>query len=431
VVADKVLPAESRGQRPAVAYTLPDGTALAATFQPNIDSMSVPTVDAIFVGAAGQGFDKWPAAEVRKVREFPIRKYRKGQGKAGIDAGGGAETKPPAGTQTFAAFTPLAPKVDPLPEAEIDILFQKIGKGEKIELIKLYQAVEGPQAALRADAARELGKYGDKSSVPYLIDALSDESTHVGADYPEPGMDSTRYWANDSLKKLTGKDFGFVWDDPIEKRNRAITKWREWFSRQKMADFHAQGKGMDLAGAAKTFPAIKAVVDWHQQVGPKEIRMSWYDVSANIAKKCDADMAGRKVHLVMSDYEHAEQSDNTRELTDDQAANIQDLADHLPAQADQAELQNLLLVSVQDAGHVKVQLYDRLKLPAEIFRLYRLTGAYLHTDPIRLGKEATPVIRTTPSASKPAEPPRGETLLAYIKRLGGKVTVDEKSQANR
>ncbi|MEI6149930.1 MAG: HEAT repeat domain-containing protein [bacterium] len=132
----------------------------------------------------------------------------------------------------FAGFTPLAPKVVPLPDAEVGVIFGKIGKGEKIELAKLYQALNGPQTALRADAARELGKYGDKASVPYLIDALSDESTHVGGDYPEAGMATTRYWANDSMKKLTAKDFGFVWNDPIEKRNQAIAKWREWFQKE-------------------------------------------------------------------------------------------------------------------------------------------------------------------------------------------------------
>jgi hypothetical protein len=129
----------------------------------------------------------------------------------------------------FADFTPLAPKAAPLPDDEVGVLFNKISKTEKIELVKLYQALNGPQTTLRADAASKLGKCGDRSSVPYLIDALSDESMHVGARYLEAGLATTRYRANDSLKKLTGKDFGFVWNDPLEKRNQAITKWREWF----------------------------------------------------------------------------------------------------------------------------------------------------------------------------------------------------------
>jgi len=129
----------------------------------------------------------------------------------------------------FADFSPLAPKVDPLPEAEVGVLFDKMHKGEKIELPKLYQALKGPQTTLRAYAARDLGKYGDQTSIPYLIDALSDESMHVGAKYIKSGMNTTRYWANDSLTILSGEDCGFAWDDPTEKRNAAISRWRDWF----------------------------------------------------------------------------------------------------------------------------------------------------------------------------------------------------------
>ena len=133
----------------------------------------------------------------------------------------------------FADFAPLAAKVDPLPDAQVGILFDKINKGERIPLPTLYQALIGPQFTLRAYAARELGKYGDETSVPYLIDALSDESMHDGANYIKPGMNTTRYWANESLEALTSEDFGFVWDDPIEKRNEAISRWRDWYLKKK------------------------------------------------------------------------------------------------------------------------------------------------------------------------------------------------------
>jgi len=52
---------------------------------------------------------------------------------------------------------------------------------------------------------------------------------HVGANYPEAGMATTRYWANESLKKLTEQDFGFIWNDPKEKRNQAIQQWINWY----------------------------------------------------------------------------------------------------------------------------------------------------------------------------------------------------------
>jgi hypothetical protein len=132
----------------------------------------------------------------------------------------------------FAGRVQLAPKVDPLPESEVGVLFEKLQKHETIDLEKLYQALIGPQMTLRAYAARELGKYGDESSIPYLIDALSDESMHVGAKYIDAGMSTTRYWANDSLKAITGQDFKFVWKDPLEQREKAIDAWREWFQKK-------------------------------------------------------------------------------------------------------------------------------------------------------------------------------------------------------
>ncbi len=120
-------------------------------------------------------------------------------------------------------------QVSSLPQERIGEMFKSIGANEKIDLDLVYQALNGPQTALRADAARYLGTHGNKQSIPYLIAALSDESTHVGGAYLDAGMATTRYWANDSLKKLTGKDFGFVWNDPIEKRNAAIRRWKLWY----------------------------------------------------------------------------------------------------------------------------------------------------------------------------------------------------------
>ena len=93
----------------------------------------------------------------------------------------------------------------------------------------MHQALNGPQTTLRAYAARALGKQGNETSIPYLIDALSDDSFHVGANYIDPGMATTRYWANESLKKLTEEDFGFIWNEPREKRIQAIVRWQNWY----------------------------------------------------------------------------------------------------------------------------------------------------------------------------------------------------------
>lgn len=129
----------------------------------------------------------------------------------------------------LAEMTPLAPPIDSLPDEQIGVLFEKIGKNEKIDIDLLHRALKGSQTTLRAYAARRLGEQGNETSIPYLIDALSDESMHVGAKYPEAGMATTRYWANESLKKITGEDFGFVWNNPNDKTMEAIIRWREWY----------------------------------------------------------------------------------------------------------------------------------------------------------------------------------------------------------
>jgi hypothetical protein len=123
----------------------------------------------------------------------------------------------------------LAPRTEPLKEELVGVLFQRIDKKEKIEFELLCRALVGPQVTLRAYAATLLGDSGDKRAIPFLIDALSDESVHKGANYVDGGDATTRHRANKALKKLTGQDFGFVWSEPQEKRQQAILKWIEWY----------------------------------------------------------------------------------------------------------------------------------------------------------------------------------------------------------
>lgn len=129
----------------------------------------------------------------------------------------------------LAFLDPIARFIEPLPDEKIDIIFQKIEKKEKVSLEILHQSLKSSQLTLRAYVARELGNYGNETSIPYLIDALFDDSVHVGALYIDPGMATTRYWANESLKKLTGKDFSFVWNDPKGKRVDAVSRWQNWY----------------------------------------------------------------------------------------------------------------------------------------------------------------------------------------------------------
>jgi len=135
-------------------------------------------------------------------------------------------------TVTFTCFADrLAPKTEPLDEELIPVLFERIDKRETIQFELLCRALIGSQTTLRAHAATLLGDSGDRRAIPFLIDALSDESVHEGATYVDPGDSTTRHRANKSLKKLTGQDFGFVWSDPKEKREKTILKWVEWYRR--------------------------------------------------------------------------------------------------------------------------------------------------------------------------------------------------------
>lgn len=123
----------------------------------------------------------------------------------------------------------LAPTIEPLEQERVPALFERIDRNEKIDVDLLCQALIGPQTTLRAYAATLLGDSGDRRAIPFLIDALSDESVHVGATYLDPGDATTRHRAHKALKKLTGQDFDFVWSDPEDQRSEAIRKWIAWF----------------------------------------------------------------------------------------------------------------------------------------------------------------------------------------------------------
>jgi HEAT repeat protein len=121
-----------------------------------------------------------------------------------------------------------AQQTKPLSQEEIGRVLESVSQGKKVDRDTLHRALISDQTYLRASAARLLGEVGDTTSVPHLIDALSDQSVHVGANYPDASMATTRYWANESLKKLTKQDFGFAWGAPDVERQAAIKRWREW-----------------------------------------------------------------------------------------------------------------------------------------------------------------------------------------------------------
>ncbi len=129
----------------------------------------------------------------------------------------------------LAAGKRIAPDIEPLQHSEVITMIERINNHDEIELHKVYQSLVGPQIYLRALAATYLGEQGNHYSIPYLIDALQDCSVHVGVIYTDAAMVSTCYRANVSLEKLTGIDFGFIWDAKKGEREAIILKWQQWY----------------------------------------------------------------------------------------------------------------------------------------------------------------------------------------------------------
>jgi hypothetical protein len=44
---------------------------------------------------------------------------------------------------------------------------------------------------------------------------------------------AVRFYAAESLQRLSGQDFGYRYYDPVETRKPAVEKWRQWLSEQK------------------------------------------------------------------------------------------------------------------------------------------------------------------------------------------------------
>ena len=78
------------------------------------------------------------------------------------------------------------------------------------------QRLQHENPGVRVDAAIEAGNSGDKRTVPFLIDRLTDQDSTV------------RMISATALRKITGRDFGFVpWASP-QQQEEAVKKWRAW-----------------------------------------------------------------------------------------------------------------------------------------------------------------------------------------------------------
>lgn len=76
--------------------------------------------------------------------------------------------------------------------------------------------IQSPDPSVRIKAVIYAGNSGDKRFIPHLVDRLEDDDEVV------------RLAAIESLKQLTGNDFGYRSFDPPYKRMIAVEQWRKW-----------------------------------------------------------------------------------------------------------------------------------------------------------------------------------------------------------
>ena len=72
----------------------------------------------------------------------------------------------------------------------------------------------------RTQAVMAAGERNDRAKIPALINRLEDDD------------DAVRLAAINSLRKMTGKDFGYVAYDDEKTRRAAVAKWREWWKKE-------------------------------------------------------------------------------------------------------------------------------------------------------------------------------------------------------
>ena len=129
----------------------------------------------------------------------------------------------------------ISPKVESIdPEELRPALHAKEDYRSHAPMIR--RGLVGSQMTYRAYSAQWFIEHGTIEDVPFLIDALSDELGHVGANYPLAGMATTRYWANVALIVICKASYDFQWDASKEKREYSISLWVQHWDRIKPKD---------------------------------------------------------------------------------------------------------------------------------------------------------------------------------------------------
>lgn len=119
--------------------------------------------------------------------------------------------------------------IDSTPAAPESSVQSSASTSEIEELIEQYR---NGKFYDRLNACKKLGALGAVEAIPHLIHYLDDENFMI------------RDESNKSLKKITGRDFGF---DPKDRRNVrlwAIDKWKKWYEEYKKKDSESSLKSL-------------------------------------------------------------------------------------------------------------------------------------------------------------------------------------------
>jgi hypothetical protein len=170
-------------------------------------------------------------ADVQVIRQRPIVPGTYGGGPpmvpGGRDPGTGAEPTEPA-----PAGAPKTPTADELPTNLAHFVKQLkdpdagtrwiavdelARSGDKRVVAHLLAVLKDRDAFVRRVCAESFGELGARNAVGSLIEALADDESIV------------RDAAHRSVRKLTGKDFGFDPEGKPDKRSQALKRWSDWW----------------------------------------------------------------------------------------------------------------------------------------------------------------------------------------------------------
>jgi hypothetical protein len=128
-------------------------------------------------------------------------------------------------------------------------------------------------------------------------------------------------------------------------------------------------------------PAFRANLDWHRAGKAEEIRTSWFhDGRPAVAMLCVADLRRYEVVTLREVHESATQNLETRKLSHAQVLTLTALSKELPKSIEPKQVDHLVIVSIGEGKDRELHVYDRRALPAQIVRLYDLTGANVATE---------------------------------------------------